>query len=68
MHPSEVINLIHEYSTCSDLEDYPFIIRDAVGASLGSNPVICGGQTEDPQTDTNEHQAICYRIVKSIEF
>ena len=43
-NPTEVINLDDEDVTCRELEDFPILLSDAVGANLGSSPVICGGQ------------------------
>ena len=40
---SEIINVLNDELTCSDFEDYPNVVEGAVGASLESTPVICGG-------------------------
>ena len=40
---SEIINILNDELTCSDFEDYPNVVEGAVGASLESTPVICGG-------------------------
>ena len=38
---TEIINLENNEVTCQDLEKYPMQIEGAVGANLGSSPVIC---------------------------
>ena len=40
---SEIINILGDELTCSNFEDYPNVVEGAVGASLESTPVICGG-------------------------
>ena len=44
-HSTEIFNLLSDFFTCSDFGDYPIkSLSGAVGSSLGSIPVICGGR------------------------
>ena len=52
---SEVINL-EDNSVCQDVEDFPLAISQAVGAYLGSFPVICGGSDEKGSSLNQCHQ------------
>ena len=56
---SEIINVLNDELTCSDFEDYPNVGEGAVGASLESNPVICGGFS----LDTNLPSPWCYAYI-----
>ena len=40
---TEIVNIDNDGLTCKDLEEYPLQIQRAVGFSMGSMPVICGG-------------------------
>ena len=44
---TEVIDLVDEEVSCSNLEDFPVEIFGAVGANLGSVSIICGGGSDD---------------------
>ena len=56
---SEIINLNSDYLTCSDFDDYPLDIEGAVGGTLNSNPVICGGYLSDTNLPTDK----CYAVI-----
>lgn len=60
---SEIINLGNENMICSDLKDYPMDIRGAVGSSLGSTPVICGGYLE-VYPDLQETSDRCFGYIQ----
>ena len=56
---SEIINLNSDDLTCSDFDDYPLDIEGAVGGTLNSSPVICGGYSSDTNLPTDK----CYAII-----
>ena len=62
-NPTEVINLDGEDGTCQDLEDFPILLSHAVGANLGSSPVICGGQESNAKSINNEIDT-CFKLIK----
>mgnify|MGYP001165660345 FL=1 len=61
-NPTEVINLDGEDGTCQDLEDFPILLSHAVGANLGSSPVICGGQESNAKSIDNEIDT-CFKLI-----
>ena len=64
-NPTEVINLVDEDRTCQDLEDFPIFLLHAVGANLGSSPVICGGQEsiEYSQSSVDNEIDTCFKLI-----
>ena len=55
---TEIVNIDNDGLTCKDLEDYPLQITGAVGFSMGSIPVICGGYDRSTSAISNQ----CYRL------
>ena len=51
---SEIVDL-ENTKTCSVLKKFPYWMRGAVGGSLGSTPVVCGGDWIDK----------CYTYIKN---
>ena len=51
---SEIVDL-ENAKTCSVLKKFPYWMRGAVGGSLGSTPVVCGGDWIDK----------CYTYIKN---
>ena len=61
---TEIIDLVDEEVSCSNLEDFPVEIFGAVGGNLGSASIICGGSSND-SSSMHESLKQCYKLLKN---